>query len=92
MITVAVPVQYIAALWSKPEDRNGETFRLMRYVLRVDHDGRVLLHNVVTGQLAALEPAEVELLDRLPMRYDPVMDQMVDAHYLRTSLMSIIGL
>ena len=82
MITVAVPVQYIAALWSRPEHREGEAFRLMRYVLRVDHDGRVLLHNVVTGQLAALEPAEAEILDRLPMRYHPAMDQLIDAHYL----------
>lgn len=82
MITVAVPVQYIAALWSRPEHREGETFRPMRYVLRVDHDGRVLLHNVVTGQLAVLEPAEAEILDRLPMRYHPAMDQLIDAHYL----------
>lgn len=82
MITVAAPVQYIAALWSKPEDRDGQTFRLMRYVLKVDHDGRVLLHNVVTGQLAVLEPTEAEILERLPMRYDPVMDQLIDAHYL----------
>lgn len=82
MITVAAPLQYIAALWSKPEDRDGQTFRMMRYVLKVDHDGKVLLHNVVTGQLAALEPAEVEILERLPARYDPAMDQLIDAHYL----------
>lgn len=82
MITVAAPLQYIAALWSKPEDRNGQTFRMMRYVLKVDHDGKVLLHNVVTGQLAALEPAEAKILERLPARYDPAMDQLIDAHYL----------
>ena len=82
MITVAAPLQHIAALWSKPDHREGETFRLMRYVLRLDHDGRVLLHNVVTGQLAALDKAEAEILDRLPLRYEPAMDQLIDAHYL----------
>ena len=60
MITVVEPKRPIAALWSEPEIRDGETFRLMRYVLRVDHEGKVLLCNVVTGQLAVLDQDEAE--------------------------------
>lgn len=82
MITVVEPKRPIAALWSEPEIRDGETFRLMRYVLRVDHEGKVLLCNVVTGQLAVLDQDEAELVDKLPAEYSPAMKQLVDEHYL----------
>ncbi len=82
MITVVEPKQHIAALWSKPTVRDGETFRMMRYVLRVDHEGKVLLHNVVTGQLVVLDQDEADVVDILPMQYSSTMEQLIDAHYL----------
>ena len=82
MRTIVEPKQHIAALWSKPEVRNGETFRMMRYVLRVDHDGKVLLHNVVTGQLVVLDQEEADILNRLPLAYCPVLEALVNEHYL----------
>lgn len=82
MRTIVEPKKHIAALWSKPEIRDGETFRMMRYVMRVDHDGKVLIHNVVTGQLVVLDQEEVDILDRLPLNYRPGMKALVDEHYL----------
>ena len=55
---------------------------MMRYVLRVDHEDKVLLHNVVTGRLAVLEREEAEALEALPSPYNPVMEQLVTEHYL----------
>lgn len=82
MITVAEPHKHIAALWSVPQQRGGRTFRMMRYVLRVDHDGRVLLHNAVTGQLAALDPSEAEAIESLPCGVRPEMEELINAHFL----------
>ena len=82
MITLVEPQQHIAKLWSKPAVREGETYRLMRYVLRVDHEGKVLLHNVVTGQLVVLEEQEALLLNQLPAPYSAGMCQLIEGHYL----------
>lgn len=82
MKTVMEPKQHIADLWSKPDIKVGETVRLMRYVMRVDYEHNVLLHNVVTGQLIVLDQDEADLLDRLPEKYSPTMEALVDAHYL----------
>ena len=54
----------------------------MRYVLRADYAGKVLLHNVVTGQLVVLEQEEAEALERLPVSYIPAFEQLVAGHYL----------
>ena len=54
----------------------------MRYVIRVDQDNKVLLHNVVTGQLVELEQTETKMLDKLPMGFESVMEQLVADHYL----------
>ncbi len=54
----------------------------MRYVLRVDHDGRVLLHNVVTGRLVVLDQAEADGLGALPSAFRPEMEPLIAEHYL----------
>ena len=82
MKTIVEPKQHIDKLWGKQRIKEEAAYRLMRYVLRVDHDGKVLLHNVVTGQLVALDPDEAEALEKLPMQYEPVMEQLVTEHYL----------
>lgn len=82
MITIVEPKDHIARLWGKQQIRESDTYRLMRYVLRVDHEGKVLLHNVVTGQLVVLEQVEADALDKLPSGYHPVMEQLVSGHYL----------
>ncbi|MBR0219154.1 MAG: radical SAM protein [Clostridia bacterium] len=82
MKTIVEPKESIDKLWGKQKVREGETYRLMRYVLRVDHEDKVLLHNVVTGRLVVLEQEEAELLETLPAPYAPAMEQLVTEHYL----------
>ena len=82
MITIVEPKEAIAKLWGKQKVRESDTYRLMRYVLRVDHEGKVLLHNVVTGQLVVLSEEEARALDQLPSAYTPTMEQLVSEHYL----------
>lgn len=82
MTTIVEPKQHIDQLWGKQRIREDITYRLMKYVLRVDHDGKVLLHNVVTGQLVVLDQGEAEALEKMPMTYVPVIEQLVTEHYL----------
>jgi radical SAM protein with 4Fe4S-binding SPASM domain len=82
MRTIAGPQQFIAALWDAPKIYDGIAFRLMRYVLRFECEGKKLLHNVVTGQLVVLEQNEADLVGELPRQYCPAMEPLVKAHYL----------
>ena len=82
MRTIVEPKEYVDKLWGKQQIRDGVNYRMMRYVLRKDYDGSVLLHNVVTGQLVVLEQCEAEMLENLPQQYDAVMEQLVLYHYL----------
>lgn len=82
MITIVEPKDHIARLWGKQQIRESDTYRLMRYVIRADHDGKVLLHNVVTGQLVILTQEEEETLDSLPKRYDPYLKPLIQHYYL----------
>ncbi len=82
MKTIVEPKDLIDKLWGKQRIRDSEVYRLIRYVLRVDYNGKVLLHNVVTGQLVVLDDDEAEVIGKLPMHYDSRMEQLVQAHYL----------
>lgn len=82
MRTIVEPKRYIDNLWGKQQIKENDTYRMMRYVLRVDHDGKVLLHNAVTGQLVVLSQVEAEILDSLPATYAPVMEALACDHYL----------
>lgn len=82
MRTIVEPKESIDKLWGKQQIKDGDTYRMMRYVLRVDYDGKVLLHNVITGRLVVLEQDEADTVDKLPLKYDSVMDQLVAEHYL----------
>ncbi len=82
MITIAEPKEYVNRLWGKQKVQEESAYRLMRYVLRFDHEAKVLLHNVVTGQLVLLEQDEAKLLDQFPVKYCAAMDQLIEGHYL----------
>lgn len=84
MRTIVEPKEHIEKLWGKQPVDDREVYRLMRYVLRVDYDGKVLLHNVVTGQLVILTQDEAKTLDTLPMKYCSTMIQLIEEHYLVT--------
>lgn len=82
MRTIVEPKEYIDKLWGKQRIREAATYRLMKYVLRVDHDGMVLLHNVVTGRLVVLDELETVAVDMLPKSYSSEMEQLATEHYL----------
>ena len=82
MKVILEPNQQIASLWDKPYEMRQKKYRLIHYVLRVDYGGIILLHNVVTGQLVALEPDEIRILNCLPMCFSDSMKQLVDSHFL----------
>ena len=84
MRTIVEPKEFIAKLWGKQKINYTDTFRMMRYVIRDDYDGKVLLHNVVTGQLVVLDQREAELLNKLPLEYCSEMERLVENHYLVT--------
>ena len=82
MRTIVEPKEHIDKLWGKQRIKDNETYRLMRYVLRADHDGKVLLHNVVTGRLVVLDKREAEMVENLPMTFEPIMEPLIAEHYL----------
>lgn len=82
MITLVEPKQHVDRLWGKQRVHEDKRYRLMRYVLRVDHDGKVLLHNVVTGRLVVLDQAEADALATLPSAFKPELEPLITEHYL----------
>ena len=82
MRTIVEPKENIVKLWGKQQIKNENTYRMMRYVMRVDDNDDVLLHNVVTGQLIVLDTAEAKMLDHLPGKYCVTMAQLIDDHFL----------
>ena len=82
MITIVESQERVAKLWGKQAIKPEETYRLMKYVLRVEHEGHTALHNVMTGQLILLNDEEIRLLDALPAKYSPEMDALAADHYL----------
>lgn len=82
MISIVEPKKHIADLWSSPDIGLGEPVRLMRYVMRVDCDDKVLLHNTVTGQLVALDREEECCLEPPSIKSSSVLEQLIAGHYL----------
>ena len=82
MVTIVEPKAYVQKLWNKQEIKTGSSYRMMKYSLRVDLDKGSLLHNVVTGQLVLLSKDERQVLGNLPAKYSPVMDSLIEDHYL----------
>jgi len=82
MRTIVLRDEQVDKLWGKQAVHKDAIYRMMRYVFRVDHNSKVLLHNVVTGRLVVLDEAEAQAIEKLPNAYVPVLDQLVTEHYL----------
>ena len=82
MKTIVKPKDHIQKLWGRQRINETGTYRLMKYVLQVEHEDKVLLHNVVTGQLVELEQEEKQLLGKLPMIFSSELEQLVTNHFL----------
>lgn len=82
MKTIVEPKKNISSLWGKQRIREDTIYRLMRYVLRVDFEDKVLLHNVVTGQLVLLTGQEADLLSSLPSKPSELARELIINHFL----------
>ena len=82
MISLVEPHNYISKLWGKQIVKRSSVYRLMKYVLRLDYKGKVLLHNVVSGQLVLLNHEETDAVNGLPVAFNSNIEQLVADHYL----------
>ena len=82
MITIVRPIEHIDKIWGKQRIKENKSYRLMKYVLRAEFGGKVLLHNVVTGHLIVLEQEEKKIIENLPFSYKVKMDDLINYHFL----------
>lgn len=82
METLVKPNNVVHRIWSTKPKKQGNAFRLMRYVLRINHKNGIYLYNMVTGQLSILNQDETSLLEKLPAPYDLSMDNLIEDSYL----------
>ena len=82
MKTIQEPRENVKKIWGTQKIQAGQTVRLMHYLLRVDVENGVLLHNVVTGHLIFLDADEATVLDRLPAPLSDEMTELAESHFL----------
>ena len=82
MQTIVNPQKNILELWGKQRVQMYDDYRFMKYVLRVDYNETVLLHNMITGQLVALDEDEINVINNLPTSYSSIIEQLVTDRYL----------
>lgn len=82
MQTIVQPNGNIKKLWGSLKYRNGESFRLMDYTLRVDYNNKTLLHNVVTGHLVVLNDDEQSALGKETIECSDELRQLIQDHFL----------
>jgi len=80
--TIVEPEVQIDKLWGIQRADDADTYRIMRYVIRIDHNGNVFLQNVITGQLVELNQAEAELLEKLPSAFTPAMEPLIEHQFI----------
>lgn len=81
MRTILAAMENIAKLWGHPKPKD-TAYRLMKYLLRVEVEDGVLLHNVVTRQLILLTKEEAESLSNLPAKPTERMQELIADHFL----------
>ena len=81
MKTIIPAKEYISQLWGAPKPKE-TVYRLMKYLLQVEVEDGILLHNCVTGQLVLLTNTEAELLPGLPARFTEPMQELIAGHFL----------
>jgi len=82
VITVVEPKPHITQLWGQQRIDEGQIYRLMKYVLRVNHKGKVLFHNMVTGQLVILSQEESSIINELTFNYSPILKALIENRFL----------
>ena len=82
MVTVREPVGDVARIWGEGKPQKTEEYRLIRYLLRQEADGKTVLCHTVTGEVAELGDAEADLLGTLPGAYREEMDDLIAHRFL----------
>lgn len=59
-----------------------KNYRLMKYLIRLDCEDGVLLHNSVTGQLVLLNNEESKAIQNLPCVQNECITDLIKGHYL----------
>lgn len=81
MKTILAAKENIAQLWGFPKPKE-TAYRLMKYLIRVEVEGGILLHNCVTRQLLFLTKEEAEILSKLPAKPTEPMKELIANHFL----------
>ncbi len=81
MRTILAAKESIAKLWGHPKPKD-TAYRLMKYLLRVEVEEGVLLHNCVTGHLILMTNEEAEFLTNLPANPTEPMQELIADHFL----------
>lgn len=81
MKTILPAKGYVAQLWGHPKPKDA-VYRFMKYLLRIEVDDGLLLHNTVTGQLIHLTNEEKGLLLDLPVKPMEAIKELVADHFL----------
>ncbi len=81
MRTILAAKESIAQLWGHPKPKD-TAYRLMKYLLRVEVEDGVLLHNCVTGHLVLLTNEEAGILKNLPAKPTEPMQELIANHFL----------
>lgn len=81
MKTILAAKDSVEQLWGAPKPKD-TVYRLMKYLLRVDVDDGVLLHNNVTGQLVKLTNEEADVLLNLPIKHTEHCTELIANHFL----------
>ena len=81
MKTILPAMEFITQLWGHPNPKD-TVYRLMKYLLRIDVDDGLLLHNTVTGRLIHLTDTEKDLLSTLPGKPTESMRELIADHFL----------
>ena len=83
MKIIKEPRKNIALLWKRPRPLPA-VYRPMKFLLKAQTNDGILLYNVVTSEMVLLSEREGRILEELPGRYIPEMDELIAGHYLVT--------
>ena len=67
-----------------PHIKENSVYRPSSYLLRLETDGHLLLHNTLTGELIALNNTERELFGRLPLFFCTELKELILHHFVVT--------
>ncbi len=81
MKTVLKPNQLVFASWGAQKLKDTD-YRAIKYLLKKEIDGNLLLHNVVTGELVQLNKREKAMFEKLPHARTSVMQKLIEHHFL----------